>query len=146
MQIRPHHKERLVKIFAQVQSLFTFLSVNLVKIRDNIIRLCGNFGLSFQNENCINRPVCSYIKPLRAGRLLDTPRQAARFVSLIGYEKTSLVGGGEKPEQWSTMHSFLCRNKGVSFLVYCCLCLYFFTAGSAFVVPGHNYPTPTPWL
>ncbi|XP_048219411.1 centrosomal protein of 76 kDa isoform X3 [Perognathus longimembris pacificus] len=27
-----------------------------------------------QDENGINRPVCSYVKPLRAGRLLDTPR------------------------------------------------------------------------
>lgn len=66
-----------------------------------------------QDENSTNRPVCSYIKPLRAGRLLDTPRQAARFVSLIGYEKVATVGGGEKAEQWSTTHSFLCRNKGV---------------------------------
>ena len=52
---------------------------------------------------------------MRAGRLLDSPRQAARFVSLLGYEKTSQVGGGEKPEQWMCMHSFLTRGKGVSF-------------------------------
>ncbi len=67
-----------------------------------------------QDENCNNRPVCSYVKPMRAGRLIDTPRQAARFVSLVGYEKVAMVGGGERTEQWSTMHAFLCRNKGVS--------------------------------
>ena len=61
----------------------------------------------------MNRPVCLYVRPLRAGRLLDTPRQAARFVSLIGYEKALSVGGGEKPEIWCSMHGFLTRNKGV---------------------------------
>ena len=70
-----------------------------------------------QDENSTNHPVCSYVKPLRAGRLLDTPRQASRFVSLIGYEKVSTVGGGEKAEQWTTMHGFLCRNKGVGAVI-----------------------------
>ncbi|CAH1779275.1 unnamed protein product [Owenia fusiformis] len=65
-----------------------------------------------QDENGINRPVCSYIKPLRAGRLLDTPREAARFVSLIGYERVPMLGGGDRAEQWSTTHAFFCRNKG----------------------------------
>ncbi|MGH0150006.1 UNVERIFIED_CONTAM: hypothetical protein FKN15_026351 [Acipenser sinensis] len=64
-----------------------------------------------QDENGVNRPVCSYIRPLRAGRLLDTPRQAARFVSLLGYEKAPVVGGGGKQEQWCTLLSFLCQNK-----------------------------------
>ncbi|XP_062986599.1 centrosomal protein of 76 kDa isoform X3 [Elgaria multicarinata webbii] len=66
-----------------------------------------------QDENGINRPVCSYVKPLRAGRLLDTPRQAARFVSVLGYEKAPIIGGGNsKQEQWCTLLAFLCRNKG----------------------------------
>lgn len=65
-----------------------------------------------QDENGNNRPVCSYVKPLRAGRLIDTPREAARFVSLVGYEKVSALGGGEHAEQWTSMHAFLCRNKG----------------------------------
>ncbi|XP_070798501.1 centrosomal protein of 76 kDa [Pituophis catenifer annectens] len=66
-----------------------------------------------QDENGINRPVCSYIRPLRAGRLLDTPRQAARFVNVIGYEKAPIIGGGNsKQEQWCSLLAFLCRNKG----------------------------------
>ncbi|XP_066481255.1 centrosomal protein of 76 kDa isoform X1 [Tiliqua scincoides] len=66
-----------------------------------------------QDENGINRPVCSYIRPLRAGRLLDTPRQAARFVSVLGYERAHMIGGGGgKQEQWCTLLAFLCRNKG----------------------------------
>ncbi|XP_034618473.1 centrosomal protein of 76 kDa isoform X3 [Trachemys scripta elegans] len=66
-----------------------------------------------QDENGINRPVCSYIRPLRAGRLLDTPRQAARFVNVLGYERAPVIGGGGgKQEQWCTLLAFLCRNKG----------------------------------
>ncbi|ERE86154.1 centrosomal protein [Cricetulus griseus] len=64
-----------------------------------------------QDENGINRPVCSYVKPLRAGRLLDTPRQAARFVNVLGYERAPVIGGGGKQEQWCTLLAFLCRNK-----------------------------------
>ncbi|XP_065524023.1 centrosomal protein of 76 kDa isoform X2 [Lathamus discolor] len=66
-----------------------------------------------QDENGVNHPVCSYIRPLRAGRLLDTPRQAARFVSVLGYERAPVIGGGGgKQEQWCTLLAFLCRNKG----------------------------------
>lgn len=62
----------------------------------------------------MNHPVCSYVRPLRAGRLLESPLQAARFVSLLGYEKTTSVGGGARAEQWTSMHAFLCHGKGVS--------------------------------
>jgi centrosomal protein CEP76 len=65
-----------------------------------------------QDENGTNRPVCSYLSPLLAGRLLDTPRQAARFVSLFGYERAPTVGGGVKTEQWCSMQAFLCKGKG----------------------------------
>ena len=30
------------------------------------------------DETGVNHPVCSYVRPLRAGRLLDSPRHAAR--------------------------------------------------------------------
>ncbi|CAH3025955.1 unnamed protein product [Porites evermanni] len=64
-----------------------------------------------QDECGTNRPVCSFVCPLRAGRLLDSPRQAARFVSLLGYEHLPSVGGG-KVEMWSSLHAFLCKGKG----------------------------------
>ncbi|XP_032225955.2 centrosomal protein of 76 kDa [Nematostella vectensis] len=64
-----------------------------------------------QDECATNRPVCSFVHPLRTGRLLDTPRQAARFVSLLGYERTPSVGGG-KAEMWSSLHALLCKRKG----------------------------------
>ncbi|GFN79292.1 centrosomal protein of 76 kda [Plakobranchus ocellatus] len=64
------------------------------------------------DENGVKRPVSSYVKPLRGGRLLDTPREAARFVSLMHHEKLQGLGGGDKVEQWTNTHAFLCRNKG----------------------------------
>lgn len=65
-----------------------------------------------QDENGVNRPVCSYVRVLRAGRLLESPRQAARFVSLLAQERAPVVGGGVRQEQWCSMMAFLCRNKG----------------------------------
>lgn len=64
-----------------------------------------------QDENGINRPVCSYVRVLRAGRLLESPRQAARFVSLLAHERAPVVGGGNQQEQWCTLMAFLCRGK-----------------------------------
>ncbi|KAF6036841.1 CEP76 [Bugula neritina] len=64
------------------------------------------------DDNQVNRPVCSYVQPLRCGRLLENPRQAARFVSLIKYDKPSAVGNSERSERWSSLHSFIAANKG----------------------------------
>ena len=55
--------------------------------------------------------MCSYVRVLRAGRLLESPRQAARFVSLLADEKAPLVGGGAKQEQWCSLLAFVCRGK-----------------------------------
>ncbi|XP_071495438.1 centrosomal protein of 76 kDa-like [Diadema antillarum] len=65
-----------------------------------------------QDENGVNRPVCSFVKPLSGARLLDSPRHAARFVSVVGYERVSVVGGGQPKEIWSSVHAFVCKNKG----------------------------------
>ena len=68
-----------------------------------------------QDENGTNRLVCSYVKPMRTGRLIDSPRQAARFVSLIGYSRSApSFGISEKQEQWMHLHTFLVRNSGDS--------------------------------
>uniref|UniRef100_A0A673HZD4 Centrosomal protein 76 n=1 Tax=Sinocyclocheilus rhinocerous TaxID=307959 RepID=A0A673HZD4_9TELE len=65
-----------------------------------------------QDENGVNRPVCSYVRVSRAGRLLKSPWQAVRFVSLLAQERAPVVGGGVRQEQWCSMMTFLCRNKG----------------------------------
>ncbi|NXJ80201.1 CEP76 protein, partial [Trogon melanurus] len=98
-------KERLFLVYAK-QWWREYLQIRPM----HNVRLVKIFA---QDENGVNRPVCSYIRPLRAGRLLDTPRQAARFVSVLGYERAPVIGGGGgKQEQWCTLLAFLCRNKG----------------------------------
>ncbi|XP_052644309.1 centrosomal protein of 76 kDa isoform X3 [Harpia harpyja] len=98
-------KERLFLVYAK-QWWREYLQIRPT----HNVRLVKIFA---QDENGVNRPVCSYIRPLRAGRLLDTPRQAARFVSVLGYERAPVIGGGGgKQEQWCTLLAFLCRNQG----------------------------------
>lgn len=58
------------------------------------------------------RCVCSYVHPLRGARCLDSPRHAARFVSLIPLEKEDSVGGGATVDAWHTAHAFLARGSG----------------------------------
>eukprot|EP00794_Sanderia_malayensis_P018997 gene18997-20909_t len=64
-----------------------------------------------QTENGVHRLVCSFVQPLRAGRLLDTPRQAARFVSLLAFKRTPMLGGN-RAESWNSTYPFLCAGKG----------------------------------
>ncbi|KAK3589311.1 hypothetical protein CHS0354_026966 [Potamilus streckersoni] len=101
---RQAEKERLFLVYAKTWWK-EYLSVRETH-KERLVKLFA------QDENMTNRPVCSFVKPLRAGRLLDTAREVARFVSLMHQEKVQTLGGGEKAEQWTTMHTFLCRNKG----------------------------------
>lgn len=71
------------------------------------------------NEAGVSRLVCSYVRPLRAGRLLDSPRHAARFVSLVPFEKTGSVGRGACcSEMWTTCFVTLVNKKGVSRMLW----------------------------
>ncbi|TRY84949.1 hypothetical protein DNTS_019027, partial [Danionella cerebrum] len=101
-------KERLFLVYAK-QWWQEFLEIR----SSNQSKLVKIFA---QDENGVNRPVCSYVRVLRAGRLLESPRQAARFVSLLAQERTPMVGGGAKQEQWSSMMAFLCCNKARGYL------------------------------
>ena len=83
--IRPSHKNRLVKIFAETDD----------------------------REASVYKPVCSLIHPMIADRLLDTPLHAARFVSLIPFQRLE-APGAEKVEVWHSMQSFLSRGCGDS--------------------------------
>jgi centrosomal protein CEP76 len=78
--IRASHKSRLVKIFAETDD----------------------------REASIYKPVCSLIAPMIADRLLESPLHAARFVSLIPFERLESPGA-EKVEVWHSMQSFLSR-------------------------------------
>ncbi|CAN0159045.1 unnamed protein product [Lampetra planeri] len=101
---RAAEKERLFLVYAK-QWWREYLQIR----PEHNSRLVKIFA---QDENGTNRPVCAYVRLLRAGRLLDSPRQAARFVSLLGYERAQAVGGGARHEMWSSTFAFLCRAKG----------------------------------
>jgi len=63
-------------------------------------------------EDGLQRPVCGFVRPLRLGRLLTTPREAARWVALLARKEeqveTAILGGVSKPvEAWSNLHSVL---------------------------------------
>ena len=78
--IRQSHKNRLIKIFAETDD----------------------------REASIYKPVCSLIGPMIADRLLESPLHAARFVSLIPFQRIE-APGAEKIEVWHSMQSFLSR-------------------------------------
>ena len=78
--IRPQHKTRLVKIVAETDD----------------------------REASVYKPVCSLISPMVADRLLDSPLHAARFVSLIPFQRID-APGAEKVEVWHSMQAFLAR-------------------------------------
>ena len=78
--IRPSHKTRLIKIFAETDD----------------------------RELSGYKPVCSLVQPMIADRLLETPLHAARFVSLIPFQRLECVGK-ERVEVWHSMQSFLSR-------------------------------------
>lgn len=100
-----HAKQERLFIVYTKQWWKEYLSIREIH-QDRLVKIFA------QDENATNRPVCSFVKPLRAGRLLDSPREAARFVSLIHQEQEPTLGGGGRAEQWTSMHAFLCRNKG----------------------------------
>lgn len=46
-----------------------------------------------RGDDDVNRPVCCFLQPLEAGRSIRTVGEAARFVSLIEYQRIQVVGG-----------------------------------------------------
>ena len=76
--IKPQFKSRLVKIFAETDD----------------------------REASIYKPVCTLIAPMIADRLLESPLHAARFVSLIPFQRIE-APGAEKVEVWHSMQAFI---------------------------------------
>ena len=81
--IHPSHSSRLVKLFLPTED----------------------------REYYSYKPACALIEPILVGRAINTPYEAARFVSLIPFERRENPGGA-KIEIWHTMHSFLTLRKG----------------------------------
>jgi centrosomal protein CEP76 len=70
-----------------------------------------NVRLFSPSESGHSRPAMSFVSPLRADRVLETPRHAARFVSLIPLQKEGGLGAG-RAEVWFSQHAFLARGRG----------------------------------
>ena len=71
-----------------------------------------------EDETGRSNVVCHFVRPLRVEWLLDGPRHAARFVSLLRYHQTTSVGGGGGGgEMWRRLHSILATKSGVSEIV-----------------------------
>lgn len=83
-----------------------------------------------QDEEGRSHLVCCYVRPLRVGRMLSGPREAARFVSLVQYQCQPAVGssggtGSQRRETWRNLHTLLSARTGVSerqpFLTQTCM-------------------------
>ncbi|GAQ78246.1 hypothetical protein KFL_000100120 [Klebsormidium nitens] len=62
-------------------------------------------------ENGDILPVSAFIQPLRGGRSIGSPLEAARFVSLLGVEERRSADS-EGLRVWSDSHTFLARGSG----------------------------------
>ncbi|CAM9711049.1 unnamed protein product, partial [Ectocarpus sp. 8 AP-2014] len=67
-----------------------------------------------EDERGQHRCVCSFLEPYRQGRLLPTPRHAARFVSLLPFRPRSAVGEQPPATQraWNSPHACLAAGTG----------------------------------
>ncbi|XP_065178764.1 centrosomal protein of 76 kDa-like [Sycon ciliatum] len=69
--------------------------------------------LFVKDENGDSHMVCSLLRPLRAGREISSPRQAARFVSLFPYTSTPWMdGGAHHDSSWTSCLAFVSRKHG----------------------------------
>jgi centrosomal protein CEP76 len=102
---RAHRSEALQLFFVSAKSWWNDY-IQISKAHNQ--RLVKVFA---QNECGIDLPVCTYVQSMRPVRLLDSPRHAARFVSLIPFERDESLGGSSK-DVWHSIHTFLCKRKG----------------------------------
>ena len=78
---------------------------------ENSSRIIKLFLPTEDREFYSYKPSMSLIESYNLGRNINTPYEAARFVSLLPYERRENPGG-EKIEIWHTIHSFLALMKG----------------------------------
>ena len=66
-----------------------------------------------QDENGTTRPVCSFVRPLRTGRVLESAQQCLRFVSVLTCEEADeALGGTNQTDSWQSLFCTLVQNKG----------------------------------
>lgn len=75
------------------------------------LRLIKLFVPTEDRENYVYKPCNSLIEPVCLGRGINTPYEAARFVSLLPFSRNENPGG-EKFEIWQSIHTFLSIGSG----------------------------------
>uniref|UniRef100_A0A7S1J7S2 Centrosomal protein of 76 kDa n=1 Tax=Eutreptiella gymnastica TaxID=73025 RepID=A0A7S1J7S2_9EUGL len=118
------HANRIVKVFAQLTS-----------------------------ATQVMLPVTSWVTPMIANRILDSPQQAARFVALLGYDAdvgtASAVtqGGTAGSDSWMSTHAFLLKGQGhvCNHTILLCNLLLGFGL-DAYVVIGRDENGPHMWV
>jgi centrosomal protein CEP76 len=92
------------------------------------------------------RPVSAFVRPSRASRLIETPAQAAHFVSLLAHRRDP-AAGSSVADVWRTTHSTLATRGGETeehALLLCSLLLGF--GLDAFVCVGTDARGPHVWV
>ena len=87
------------------------------------------------------RCVCTFVSKLRAGRALDSPRHAARFVALLPMERDGPGSihslGGARAETWASPFALVSRRVGDVWEHACLLCSLLLGFGlNAYVAVG----------
>lgn len=59
--------------------------------------------------SCLQKPTCAFVKPLQLGRWLATPREAARFVSLLQPKEGAAqkLSTASPAESWAALHTVI---------------------------------------
>jgi centrosomal protein CEP76 len=69
------------------------------------------FAETDDRENSVYKPVCTLVSPMLADRIVESPNHAARFVSLIPFQRIESPGN-ERVEVWHSIQAFLARGCG----------------------------------
>ena len=99
-----------------------------------------------ETEDGSHKPVTTLVQPLKCNRMLDSPLHAARFVSLIPFEREE-APGGLRSEVWHSMHTFLARGAGDCEDHAVLLCSFLLGFGlDAYVCLGASGEGPHAWV
>lgn len=116
-EIRASHHKRFVKIFAETD-----------------------------DRSSIYTPTCSLIYPLIANKMIDSPHHAARFVSLIPFQRLEDFDS-KRVEIWHSIQAFLTRGCGDSEDHSVLLCNLLLGFGlEAYICVGTNSEGPHTWV
>ncbi|XP_013777512.1 centrosomal protein of 76 kDa-like isoform X2 [Limulus polyphemus] len=103
-----------------------------------------------QDENAVALPVVCYVKPLRVGRLIESPQEALWFVSLFHQQKCPVVGkvGITSQEQWNNLFAFLVVQGGGSedHAVFLCSLLLGFGLNAYVCIGTVGKEVPYAWV